>query len=134
MSDIEERHAQPAMKDLIIGKLDIPIPQSRADSIALFAFKTAVIVEHMKRTQYVRFFPRQVRYRFRENREIPHNVRMWLAGFLPKGKGRCFSMYHEASAPSLELYVWNYSVGQFVFQVVAEKRPYHLTLSPIRGF
>src|SRR5882672_4728774 len=41
MSRMEEFHAKPSMSDLIVGKLDIPIPQSRANSIALFAFKTA---------------------------------------------------------------------------------------------
>jgi hypothetical protein len=38
MSNIENQHAKPVMTDLIIGKVDIPIPQSSARSIALFAF------------------------------------------------------------------------------------------------
>jgi hypothetical protein len=39
MSKVEEHHPEPAMSDLIAGKVDIPIPQSRANSIALFALK-----------------------------------------------------------------------------------------------
>ena len=133
MSNIESQHALPAMTDLIAGKLDIPIAQSRADSIALFAFKTAVIVEHLKRNQPARFFPRSVRHRFRETLEIPHNVRMWFAGFLPPGKGRCITLYYTVpTAHGIELYVCNYVVGRLVFQVVAEKGPSSLTLVPIR--
>jgi hypothetical protein len=135
MSNIESQHAQPAMTDLIAGKLDIPIPQSQANSIARFAFKTAVIVEHLKRDQPVRFFPRQVRHRFRETLEIPHNVRMWFAGFLPRGKGRCVTLYYNVpDFNNLELYVCNYVVGRLVFQVVAEKRQSFLTLFPIPGW
>jgi hypothetical protein len=135
MSKIESRHAKPAMADLIAGKLDIPIPQSRANSIALFAFKTAVILEHLNRSRTIHIFPRQVRHRFRETLEIPDNVRMWMAGFLPPGKGRCVTLYHEASNPdSLELYVCSYCVGRFVFQVVAERTPTFLTLFPVARF
>jgi hypothetical protein len=134
MSTIESQHAKPAMTELIAGKLDIPIAQSRAKSIALFAFKTAIILEHLNRSRTIRFFPRQVRHRFRETLEIPPTVRMSMAGFLPPGKGRCVTIYHESPADSLELYVCTYGVGRFVFQVVAQRSPSSLTLSPIAGF
>jgi hypothetical protein len=49
MSKIEGDHAKPSMEDLITGKLDIPIMQSRANSIALFGFKTAVVLDHLRR-------------------------------------------------------------------------------------
>jgi hypothetical protein len=135
MSKIESDHAKPALTDLITGKTDIPILQSRANSIALFAFKTAVIVEHLNRSRIVRIFPRQVRHRFREALEIPHNAKMWMAGFLPRGKGRVVTLYHDLPpTPSFELYVCTYGVGRFVFQVVVEKAPSHLTLLPIPGY
>jgi hypothetical protein len=135
MSEIERLHAKPAMADLIDGKLDIPIPQSRAKPIALFAFKTIVVLEHLNRSRAIRFFPRQVRYRFREKLEIPPKVRMWMTGFLPKGQGRIFTSYHELPKPdSLELYVCTYGVGRLVFQVVAESKPTSLVFSPTAGF
>jgi hypothetical protein len=135
MSKIESDHAKPALAELIAGKLDIPIPQKRANSIALFAFKTTVIVEHLNRSRVVRFFPRQVRHRFRETLEIPHNVKMWMAGFLPPGKGRVVTLYYDVpSADNLELYVCNYGVGRFVFQVLVERAPSLLSLFPIAGF
>jgi len=135
MSDIEKWHAQPAMSELIAGKVDIPIPQSRANSIALFAFKTIAILEHLNRTRTSRFFPRDVRYRFRETLEIPPSINIWMAGYLPLGQGRCTTIYHELPYPrSLELYVCTYAIGHFVFQVVAERKPSSLALSPIPRF
>jgi hypothetical protein len=135
MSEIESQHAKPALADLIGGKVDIPVTQARANSIALFAFKTTAVLEHMNRKRHIRFFTRQVRHRFRERREIPPNVSMWMAGFLPPGKGRCVASYHEAPNPhSFELYVCNYVAGRLVFQVVAERKPTFLTLFPVAGF
>jgi len=135
MSDIESQHAQPAMTDLIAGKVDIPIPQSRANSIALFAFKTTVVIEHLNRRRTGRFFPREVRHRFRQTRNIPPNINMWMAGYLPPGQGRCTTIYHELPDPgTLELYVCTYAIGRFVFQVVAERKPSSFALSPVAGF
>ena len=134
MSNIEEQHAKPAMTDLIAGKLDIPIPQSTATSIAIFAFKTAVVIEHLNKSRGGRFFPRQVRHRFRETLEIPPTVRTWLAGYLPRGQGRVMSIYHDLPDGSLELYVLTYAIGRFVFQLVAERKPSSLTFSPITGY
>jgi hypothetical protein len=137
MSNLEEQHAKPTMSDLIVGKVDIPIPQSRANSIALFAFKTAVILEHMRRDIPLRFFPRIVRHRFRELLEIPPNVRMWMAGFLPRGKGRCMTLYYDApvvDSPPLEFYVCNFGVGHFLFQVIAERKPPFLAVGPMHGY
>jgi hypothetical protein len=49
MSDIETEHAQPALTPLITGEMDIPIDLSRAHSMALFAFKTTVVLDHARR-------------------------------------------------------------------------------------
>ncbi len=49
MSQIESKHAKPAMTDLIRGKTAVPVSQSRADSIAFFAFKTALIFDYIQR-------------------------------------------------------------------------------------
>jgi hypothetical protein len=135
MSNIESQHAQPAMTDLIAGKVDISISQSRANSIAFFAFKTIVVLEHLNRGRTSRFFPRQVRHRFREALEILPNINIWMAGYLPLGQGRCTTIYHELPDPgSLELYVCTYAIGHFVFQVVAERYPSSFAVSPISGF
>ncbi len=120
MSDIESQHAEPALRDLILGKLDIPITQSRARSIALFAFKSAVVFNHM-RTAGEPFFPQSVRQGFRDTLTIPDSVNMWMAGFLPIGKGEVHACYHDGAVGghSIKLYVCTYAVGHFVFQVLA---------------
>ena len=46
MSRIEDTRAKPAMEALITGSIDITIDQSRANDIAIFAFKTSVILDH----------------------------------------------------------------------------------------
>ena len=132
MSRLENDHAKPAMADLIAGKSGIPIPQSRAYSIALFAFKTAVVVEYLSRGRTDRFFPRNVRHRFRQTLEIPPTVNMWMAGYLPRGQGRCWTSYHHLAKPNgLELYVCTFGAGHFVFQAVAEREVGSMALYPV---
>jgi hypothetical protein len=135
MSRLENRYAKPAMTDLILGKQSIPIPQSRANSIALFAFKTAVIFEHMSKHRHARFFSREARYRFKSTLEIPNNVRMWMIGFSSRASGACFSFYYEIDEHGrIELYVCNFRAGHFAFQVVVDRKPTFLTIIPHARF
>jgi hypothetical protein len=124
MSAIENDHAKPSLSDLILGKVDIPIDRSRANSIALFAFKTAVVLDQLARDREP-FFERSVRHEFRKSLTIPTNVRMWLAGFLPSGSGEICPAYHEGQlSPEkrIEMYVCTYTVERIVIQVVAYKQ------------
>ncbi|MGB8523552.1 MAG: hypothetical protein WCD43_11345 [Candidatus Acidiferrales bacterium] len=120
MSDIESSHAKPSLTDLIIGKMDFLITQSRARSIALFAFKTAVIFDHLARKREP-FFLASSRHAFRESLTIPSNVQMWMAGFRPPGKGKAQTVYHTGNVPgknSIEIYACTYAVGHLVIQIV----------------
>lgn len=125
MSDVENLHAKSAMADLILGKLDVPISRQRASSIALFAFKSAVVLDHVARGREP-FFLRSMRHSFREHLVIPPTtVQMWMAGFLPHGKGEVFTCCHEGSlSPSnwLKMYVCTYAVGRLTFQLVAQRQ------------
>jgi hypothetical protein len=131
MSDIESR-AKSAMTDFILGKQG-PISQSCADSIALFGFKSAVIFDHIRRDREP-FFSRSIRHGFRESLAIPASVRMFMAGFLPRGKGHVHSCYHEGALSAtdrVKLYVCTYAVGHLVFQVVGQKQGFAtVTLQP----
>src|ERR1700677_4836142 len=49
MSEIESKHAKPVMTPLIKGDSAFPIGSSEAHSLALFAFKTAVVLDHAHR-------------------------------------------------------------------------------------
>jgi hypothetical protein len=123
MNGIEQQHAKPSMLDLIVGKVDVPISQEHARSIALFAFKTMVICDHLRRNYPMRFFPREARYRFKSKLEIAPNVQMWFAGFSRRTDGLCTTIYHNVPVPDgLELYVCTYAIGHFVFQAVAFRR------------
>ena len=136
MSDMESKHAKPAMTGLIRGNEEATITKSHARSIALFGFKTAVIFDHMQRGR-VPFFPQRARYRFRQCLAIPFNVSMWLAGFLPIGKGEVHTSYHDGTSESgnrLELYVCTYAVGHLAFQVVAARQTGLTLFSPGDGF
>ncbi len=137
MSDLESQHARPAMRDLIVGDKGITVSQSRANSIAIFAFKTAVIVDHMSRN-HVPFFRRSIRQKFAKRLEIPPHVRMWFAGFLPIGSGLVQSTYFQGSVdPKLRipLHICTYAVGHLIFQVVSARFHSHMpSFSPLGGF
>jgi hypothetical protein len=134
MSNIEAQHAKPAMTDLITGGLDVPISESRARSVSLFAFKSAVVFDHVARTREP-FFLRSIRHRFREALAVPHTtVQMWMAGFLLTGKGEVFTSYHEGNlSPSnhVRLYVCTYAIGHFVFQVVGQRQQGFTPFGPL---
>lgn len=121
MSNLENNHAKTAMSDLILGKKEFTITHTQAQAIARFAFKTAVVVDHMKRDVEL-FFPRPVRHQFRHSLKIPRSVQMWLSGYLPMGSGNLLPFWYNDSFPGgrhLKLYVCTYAVGHFAFQLVA---------------
>jgi hypothetical protein len=135
MSQLEAKYAKPAMTDLILGK-EVPLTQSCARSIALFAFKTAVIFDHVKRDREP-FFRDSSRHRFSRSLTIPFGISMWIAGFLPMGKGEVHTAYHEGSiSPTnpIRIYVCTYAVGHLVFQVVAARQRGFVPFSPRQGF
>jgi hypothetical protein len=137
MSDLERQHAKPAMTALIVGDKGITVSQSQRQLNGAFAFKTAVIVDHMRRNRDP-FVRRSVRYRFAESLEIPGNVQMWFAGFLPAGSGRVESFYPEGGIDSklrIKMHVCTYAVGHLVFQVVSARFSSGMpSFSPNGGF
>ena len=132
MSDIEHHHAKPAMSDLILGKQVEEITVAQAHSISLFAFKTAVITNHML-PEDEEFFDISQRYAFRESLSIPPKVGMYLLGFPLENAGgiRSTNVYFpNKNTPDLTLNVCSFYVGQFGFQVVSVKS---LTVSQIQS-
>jgi hypothetical protein len=137
MNEIEQEHAKPTISNLIVGTQGLRIDHEYANSIALFAFKTAVVLDRMNPQRPVSFFTTQARYAFREKLEIPCNVGMWMARFPRFDHGGCFTVYHRGNTVEhggIQLYVCNYCVGHFAFQVVVEQKPTLLTLVPRAGF
>lgn len=119
MSDIEKWHAKPAISDLIAGKRNVKIPQSRANSIALFAFRTAVVLDHMTADRES-FFERSARHGFRLSQTIPDNVMMSMAAYAYGGRGDAHTGYFNGAVSDtqhLKMYVCTFAVGYFVFEV-----------------
>lgn len=136
MSSLESVHAKPAMADLILGDKTLTISQTQARGLALFAFKTAVVADHMKRDRSP-FYSRSVRHEFARSLRIPSDTQMWLAGFLPMSSGHIHSCYCEAMIDTknrLSMHVCTYAVGHLVFQVVSGRCTVPLSLTPIVGF
>lgn len=122
MSEIENNHALPAMKPLILGEL-VTVDQSQANAISLFAFKTAVLLDRIDRTRQA-FFSQSVRYGFRESHAIPLSTRMFLAGFAALEHGNVKTVYHDgklSTGDSVQFYVCTFAAGHLVFQVVSLK-------------
>ena len=86
MSHIENR-AKPVLSRFILGEAQT-ICQPDADVIAPFAFKSAVIFDHIRFDHAKPFFSRSARHRFRTERAIPASVRMFLAGIFRAGRER----------------------------------------------
>lgn len=122
MSDIiENKHAKPAMSDLILDKPGTLITQERANSIALFAFKTAVILDQLV-TNREPFFERSVRHEFRKSLSVPRNVHMWLARSALTKRGEAGTLYHEGTTPEggyIQTYACTFSAACLVLQVAA---------------
>lgn len=137
MSDIESKHAKPSMTDLIRLRWPLVIDEKRANSLAIFAFKTAVVFDHIARNRPP-FFPRSARRRFRRHLAIPPMVRMWMAASSGLRRGSVLTGYFEGQltpAHRSEMYACTYSVGNLVFQVVAQREHGFVgSISPIAGF
>jgi hypothetical protein len=137
MNDIETQHAQIALPALISGKVGVRIGRKEADSIAYFAFKTAVVLDHANRRPSP-FFSRRLRYAFREHLLIPDFVNMWLCGYARHGGSvHVKTVYHDGETPAgyrLHSYVCTCALGSFVFQVVAVKQFGSCRLRPVAGF
>lgn len=121
MSDIESKYAAPAMTKLILGQRVGAIGSRRTRGIALFAFKTAVVVNHML-PEDSEFFGIAERYAFRNSLLIPPKVFMWFFGCAPEvsGKFREHNVkFTDNHGSAFTLNICTFSIGQFGFQVVS---------------
>jgi hypothetical protein len=138
MQEIEEVHAKPVMVPLITGnEIDIPITQEMAHSIAIYAFKTAVVQDHAGRRSEP-FFSVRLRRAFKSNHSIPAGVNIWICGIkqnLPNIQVAS-TYYRGQLAPtySWRMYVFTCWIGHFVMQVVAVKQIGRVRFRPLAGY
>jgi len=131
MSDLESQYAKPAMKDMILHGARVLLTPQRVAAISAFAFKTAVIAEHMKQRNSP-FFSAATRRQFARTLEVPPDVLIWLASYSGvRLRGGIFkSAYLEGSLPDgnrLKAYLFTWKAGHLVLQLLAP------TLIPARG-
>jgi len=125
MSDIESR-ASPAFSGMILDGDAVSLPPQDVNLLAVFAFKCAVIANHMSPNGSP-FFSRYIRHQFRLSRTIPPGVQMWVAGFSGKYafSGLYNAYYLEPGQPNrlgdLEFLVFTYLAGRLVFQVLSPR-------------
>jgi len=137
MSGIEANLAKPALTPFVTGNIDIPITKEIARSIAIYAFKTAVVQNHADHKNNP-FFSARLRHAFKKNRSIPKDVSIWVCGIkhnLPKiqvmtayYKGRLSPTY------SLNMYVFTCGIGNLVIQAVSVKQIGKTALRPLAGY
>jgi hypothetical protein len=121
MSNLESRHAKPAMIDLILGKPVSQLTPVQGMAIARFAFKTAVITDAIRRGDEP-FFAQSARQHFAKTLKIPPRIQAWFAGYEPRISGRLQPFWYQVSSEAghyFKLYVCTYSIGHLVFQLVA---------------
>jgi hypothetical protein len=124
MSDLENKHAKPAMADLILSDKLISLSPDRLKSIANFAFKTAVVADHFSIPPRQPFFSTASRHAFAASLDIPRGVQIWIASFREGSHGMFRGMYHESPANTarhFELYTCTFGAGYLLFQVVGSR-------------
>jgi hypothetical protein len=138
MSDIESQHAMPVLTPFIVGEVrNIPITQGIARSLALFAFKTAVVMDHAHHRGKP-WFSKRLRYAFREDQTISSEVQMWMCGTF--GKRRAIDLHSGYFSGNLPLaypvnsYVCTVAIGHLVFQVHNSKHFGKTRLYPLPIF
>jgi hypothetical protein len=139
MSAVDEE-AKKTMKDMIRYAGWVSLLPKGIASIAVFAFKTAVVADHV-RPKRKPFFSPASRRRFATTREIPHGVQMWLGLFRGKHllSGRYTTHYARINTGRFrghEIYIFTYVAGYLALQVTAfrwasivKKPPYQPVLT-----
>ena len=136
MSEIENDHAKPVLTPLIKGINNIPIGPKEAGSIALFAFKTAVILDFAQRPTSP-FFSKRLRRAFKAHLSIPVDVNMWMCAYAnSRNRGDVRTHYGEGKSIDgygIQTYVCTCAFGHFAFQVLTVKQIGRANIRPIRN-
>jgi hypothetical protein len=125
MSDLESKHAEPAMKALILSDKPSTLTTEQLVSVAIFAFKTSVIGDHTERKK-LPFFPAQVRRRFANTLRLPRGFQVWIGCIDESDPHHGVFRRRYWNTPSgtshgFHLYATTWGIGRFVFQCTATR-------------
>lgn len=123
MSDLDGE-AKATMKDMIQYGAWISLLPRGIETIAAFAFKTAVIADQLRPVDHP-FFSHTARKRFAVSLDIPVGVQVWLSFF----KGKALSGNYITHSLKLrvghyrafEFYVFTYVAGFLALQLTAPR-------------
>jgi hypothetical protein len=138
MSRIENEHGKPVLTPLIEGDKVFSIDQPAARSIAIWAFKTAVVIDHAHRLFGQPYFSSKERTAFRETLTIPNDSAVWVGMF----HGHRYKINSETGqnngniAPDqpLTMYVFTCAIGCLVIQFGHARTNSPVVFEPEPGF
>jgi len=112
---------EPILTGMIRDGISVSLPLESIVSIAPFAFKNAIISDHMQKGKP--FFVPSVRRRFSLSLRIPQGVQIWIAALRSReyaSRGIIKTLYYKAKAgKQLRYYVFTYAIGYVVLQVLS---------------
>jgi len=137
MSEIEQKHAIPVLVPLIEAKEVVPVGTSQARSLAIFTFKTAVVIDSALKKSDGPFFSSRLRTAFRKSLSIPSHTNMWMAGFQ---KNRTKVAIHTAHyngeltpTQPMSMFVFTCALGHLVLQFAHLKTIGQFQFEPQQG-
>jgi hypothetical protein len=125
MSNLESQHAQPSMKSPILSDAPLMLSTKQLVSIAIFAFKTAVIGDATERKRSP-FFRVEMRREFAATLRMPAGFQVWI-GCIDESDphhGVFRRRYWESpprAARGFHIYNTTWGIGRFLFQATATK-------------
>lgn len=138
MSRVEDEHGNPILTPLIEGDKVVSIDQAAARSIAIWAFKTAVVMDHAQKLFNRAYFSSAERNAFRKTLTIPNDSVVWVGMF----QGHRYRIKSETGqnngqiAPDqpLTMYVFTCAIGCLVIQYGHARTSRPVVLEPVPGF
>jgi hypothetical protein len=130
MSDLEQQMKSVA-KDMIVDASPALLVPADISTIAAFAFKTAIIYDHLNMGEGRRplkgtFFSPKTRQDFRCHLKIPDGVHIWLAKFVSRAaragrlRGGYFN-FKRGPRKDFRFFVVTYATGHFAFQILCSR-------------
>jgi hypothetical protein len=138
ISRIEDEHGKPVLTPLIEGDKVIPIDQTAARYIAIWAFKTAVVIDHAHKLFGKSYFTSEEKTTFRETRTMPNDSAVWVGMFqghrhrikLETGQ----NSGHIAPDQPLTMYLFTCAIGCLVIQFGHARTSRPVGFEPEPGF
>ena len=123
MSDLESKHAEPTTKSMILRDAAVALSTEHLTSIAISAFKTAVIGDHMQRNK-LPFFSAQDRHTFASTLRTPFGFHVWIGciSAIDRNHGVFRRRYWNTPperADGFKLYMSTWGIGRFITQTIA---------------